>query len=107
MLEGKVLVTVGDSITYGADMDPAGIAPDGTLMTYGWQIAERNHMKFYNCGISGSTIQHIEGKANCFSTEVAYCSAVVEEAMATNCSVISSMCSILCKSVSIIRASPV
>ncbi len=69
MLEGKILVTVGDSITYGADMDPAGIAPDGTLMTYGWQIAERNHMKFYNCGISGSTIQHIEGKADCFSTE--------------------------------------
>ena len=42
ILEGKTLVTVGDSITYGADMDPAGIAPDGTLMTYGWQIAERN-----------------------------------------------------------------
>ena len=43
MLKGKILVTVGDSITYGADMDPAGIAPDGSLMTYGWQIAERNH----------------------------------------------------------------
>ena len=28
MLEGKILVTVGDSITYGADMDEAGFAPD-------------------------------------------------------------------------------
>jgi glycerol-3-phosphate dehydrogenase len=25
-------------------------------------------MKLYNCGISGSTIQHIEGRPNCFST---------------------------------------
>ena len=69
MLEGKILVTVGDSITYGADMDEAGFAPDGSRMTYGWQIAKRNNMKFYNCGISGSTIQHVAGRANCFSTE--------------------------------------
>ena len=68
-LEGKILVTVGDSITEGADMDPAGFAPDGTRMTYGWQIAQRNNMTFYNRGISGTTMQHIEGKANCFSTE--------------------------------------
>lgn len=69
ILEGKTLVTVGDSITYGSDMDPAGFAPDGARMTYGWQIAERNGMKFYNCGISGSTMQYVEGRPNCFSTE--------------------------------------
>ena len=56
VLYGKTLVTVGDSITYGADMDSAGIAPNGDLMTYGWQIANRNAMTFFNCGISGSTI---------------------------------------------------
>ena len=32
MLEGKILVTVGDSITYGADMDEVGVAPDGTRL---------------------------------------------------------------------------
>jgi lysophospholipase L1-like esterase len=48
---------VGDSITYGADMDSAGIDPStGQLMTYGWQIANRNGMTFYNKGVSGSTV---------------------------------------------------
>lgn len=56
VLWGKTLVTVGDSITYGADMDAPGIANDGTLKTYGWQIAYRNHMEFHNCGVSGSTV---------------------------------------------------
>ena len=57
VLFGKTLVTVGDSITYGADMDSAGIDPvTGELMTYGWQIANRNSMAFYNRGVSGSTV---------------------------------------------------
>lgn len=56
VLYGKTLVTVGDSITYGADMDTDGIAPNGDLMTYGWQIANRNSMTFYNHGVSGSTV---------------------------------------------------
>lgn len=55
-LYGKTLVTVGDSITYGADMDEAGIAENGELMTYGWQIANRHNMTFYNEGVSGSTV---------------------------------------------------
>lgn len=57
VLYGKTLVTVGDSITYGADMDSAGVDPaTGDLMTYGWQIANRNSMIFYNKGVSGSTL---------------------------------------------------
>lgn len=71
ILAGKVLVTVGDSITQGADMNLApetelGANPDyskdtdaGRYKTYGWQIAKRNNMKFYNCGISGTTMQGI------------------------------------------------
>lgn len=55
-LFGKTLVTVGDSITWGADMDAPGIAEDGTLMSYGWQIADRNGMIFHNKGVSGSTM---------------------------------------------------
>ena len=55
-LSGKTLVTVGDSITWGADMDEPGIAEDGTRMTYGWQIADRNGMVFHNKGVSGSTM---------------------------------------------------
>lgn len=76
LLYGKTLVCVGDSITYGADMDTEGIAQTSPidvyqcdssgvfyqivsnfLKTYGYQIAERNNMKFYNGGISGSTMQ--------------------------------------------------
>lgn len=71
ILAGKVLVTVGDSITQGADMNLApetelGANPDysndtdaGRYKTYGWQIAKRNNMKFYNCGISGTTMQGV------------------------------------------------
>ena len=68
VLYGKTLVTVGDSITYGADMDEEGIAEDKTLMTYGWQIANRNNMKFYNLGNSGSTMADVEGRRG-FSKE--------------------------------------
>ena len=69
VLAGKILVTVGDSITQGADMNLApetelGANPDyanntqeGKFKTYGWQIARRNNMTFYNCGISGTTMQ--------------------------------------------------
>ena len=69
ILYGKVLVTVGDSITQGADMQLApetelGANPnypansnEGRFKTYGWQIANRNNMTFYNKGISGSTMQ--------------------------------------------------
>lgn len=69
ILYGKILVTVGDSITQGADMN---LAPEtdlsanpnystnineGKFKTYGWQIANRNGMTFYNKGISGTTMQ--------------------------------------------------
>ena len=72
---GKTLVCCGDSITYGADMDSEGIAAESSiklyyrdgsgfkeviknaLKTYGYQIAERNNMVFYNDGISSSTMQ--------------------------------------------------
>ena len=67
ILEGKILVTVGDSITEGADLDkePEGLglidpntgAKRGNYKSYGWQIAQRNNMIFYNRGISGSTMQ--------------------------------------------------
>lgn len=65
ILAGKVIVTVGDSITYGADMqmeptlgpieNPTSI--EGKYKSYGWQIASRNNMTFYQRGISGSTMQ--------------------------------------------------
>ena len=65
ILEGKILVTICDSITYGADMhmEPTlgyieNPGPDeGKYKSYGWQIANRNNMKFYQKGISGSTMQ--------------------------------------------------
>ena len=64
ILAGKILVTIGDSITYGADMqlESNGLienpGPDeGKYKSYGWQIAQRNNMKFYQKGISGSTMQ--------------------------------------------------
>lgn len=65
ILAGKVIVTVGDSITYGADMqmEPT-LGPienpgsnEGKYKSYGWQIASRNNMIFYQKGISGSTMQ--------------------------------------------------
>lgn len=77
-LFGKVLVCCGDSITYGADIDAEGITDispitvyqsdasgnfaevtTGFRKTYGYQIAERNNMTFYNAGVSGSTMQGI------------------------------------------------
>lgn len=80
-LYGKVLVCCGDSITWGNDMPAAGITNNpevpvyhqdgsGTInqwtsnvrMTYGYQIAARNNMTFYNCGINGSTIQGMSNK---------------------------------------------
>ena len=69
ILANKILVTVGDSITAGADMNMApetelGTNPnyatntqEGKYKTYGWQIANRNGMTFYNKGISGTTMQ--------------------------------------------------
>ncbi len=93
ILYGKTLVCVGDSITEGADMEmgEGGFtnnpeietyswkrksSTDGTWekqtsnvrMTYGYQIADRNNMKFYNGGISGSTMQGLTEK-NGFSLE--------------------------------------
>ena len=77
-LYGKTLVCCGDSITYGADMDAEGITHTSTITmyersgvsfvektsnfyhTYGYQVAERNNMLFYNDGISGSTVEDIE-----------------------------------------------
>ena len=64
ILAGKVLVTIGDSITYGADMqmESNGVIEnpgpnEGKYKSYGWQIAQRNNMIFYQKGISGSTMQ--------------------------------------------------
>ena len=64
ILAGKILVTIGDSITYGADMDMEsnGLIEnpgpnEGKYKSYGWQIAQRNNMIFYQKGISGSTMQ--------------------------------------------------
>lgn len=81
ILAGKVLVCCGDSITEGVDMDAEGIVPTSTIdvyqsngagvfsqvitnfkKTYGYQIAERNGMTFYNAGVSGSTMQGLANK---------------------------------------------
>ena len=81
-LSRKILCCVGDSITEGADMDAAGQTnyPSieaykwntstkkwgrqeyGLLMTYGYQIAARHNMIFYNGGVSGSTMEAVSGK---------------------------------------------
>ena len=71
----KILCCCGDSITYGDDMDSAGFTdnPDvdvyqwsssqwnkltsNVRMTWGYQIASRNNMTFYNNGVNGSTMQ--------------------------------------------------
>ena len=80
LLSGKVLCCVGDSITYGTDMDSEGITNVSNITmyqcnnsgvfsevtsrfrkTWGYQIAERNNMIFYNGGVSGSTMQGENG----------------------------------------------
>lgn len=86
-LYGKVLCCVGDSITWGGDMDIEGITDESKITvyncdasgtftqtlsqfrkTYGWQIADRHNMTFYNGGVSGSTMQGIPGHKG-FSSE--------------------------------------
>ena len=81
VLNGKILCCCGDSITYGADMDATGIADSSNvpvyqsnetgdfsvvssnfLKTWGFQIANRNGMTFYNAGVSGSTMQGLADK---------------------------------------------
>lgn len=81
-LYGKILCCVGDSITYGADMDSDGITNtsritvyncndsgvfsqtlSGFRKTWGWQIADRHDMTFYNGGVSGSTMQNVTDHA--------------------------------------------
>jgi lysophospholipase L1-like esterase len=76
ILAGKILCCCGDSITYGADMDSLGIITptiesyqysaytktwtrwtDNEPAAYGYQIAARNGMIFYNGGVSGATVQ--------------------------------------------------
>lgn len=76
ILAGKILCCCGDSITYGADMDSPGIVTptiesyqysaytkQWTRWTasepaaYGYQIAARNGMIFYNGGVSGACVQ--------------------------------------------------
>ena len=76
ILYGKTLVTAGDSITFGTDIDQDGLGQnppiemylndtDGNFTrvtglyrkVYGYQIAERNNMIFYNAGVTGSTMQ--------------------------------------------------
>ena len=81
-LSGKILCCVGDSITEGTDMDEDGktnrpsifnyqwntdskswvLKESGVLKMYGYQIAERNRMVFYNGGVSGSTMQGLSDK---------------------------------------------
>ena len=87
ILYGKTLVCCGDSITWGADMEmgEGGFTDtpnidcywwtptspiDGSFvkkttnvrMPYGYQIASRNGMTFFDAGISGSTMQGLENK---------------------------------------------
>lgn len=81
ILHGKVLCCCGDSITYGADMDSSGIVATPSIESYQWsgytktwtrwtvdepaaygyQIAARNGMVFYNGGVSGATVQAKSG----------------------------------------------
>lgn len=80
-LYNKILVCAGDSITQGVDIDASGITDTSSIVmyqsngsgdftqvttqfrkTYGWQIASRNNMTFYNAGVSGSTMQGISNK---------------------------------------------
>lgn len=83
-LFGKILCTVGDSITEGTDieLDNNGFTTNPPIdtytwnsstqdfvkrntnirQTYGYQIAERNHMTFYNGGVGGSTMQGLVDK---------------------------------------------
>lgn len=78
-LYGKVYCAVGDSITYGEDMDAEGIVQTSDIEVHQWsgvnarwndvtsnfrksyayQIAERNNMILWNGGVSGSTMQGI------------------------------------------------
>lgn len=87
-LYGKVYCAVGDSITYGEDMDAEGIVQTSDIEVHQWsgvnarwndvtsnfrksyayQIAERNNMIFWNGGVSGSTMQGIEERRG-FSLE--------------------------------------
>lgn len=84
VLHGKILCAVGDSITYGADMDAEGITStshitmyqyndasgtwveveSGFRHTWNYDIAARNGMTLYNGGISGSTMQSNEDTAS-------------------------------------------
>ena len=80
ILYNKIFCAVGDSITYGDDIDPDGITQEGIEMyqysdaqetwnrvtanfrhTWNYDIAERNGMILYNGGINGSTIQDNSG----------------------------------------------
>ena len=81
ILFGKKICCCGDSITYGADIDSEGIAQESSIdvyqsdangnftkvstnfrKTYGYQIAARHNMTFYNAGVSGSTMQGLSDK---------------------------------------------
>lgn len=86
-MTGKTLVCCGDSITWGADMENdeggftdipnidcywwVGTSSTGgsfvkqsvnVRMSYGYQIASRNGMTYYNAGVSGSTMQGLPDK---------------------------------------------
>lgn len=75
VLYRKILCCAGDSITYGDSMPADGIAATSDITmyqsdssgnfsqqtqnfrkTWGFQIAERNKMTFYNAGVNGSTL---------------------------------------------------
>ena len=66
VLWGKKLATVGTSITFGIALSLDETY--GIRMTYGGITAIKNNMSFVNYGISGSTLQNVEGK-NPFSVD--------------------------------------
>jgi hypothetical protein len=82
ILYGKILCCCGDSITYGADLTgDALVTPDiesyqysaytkqwtrwtaSEPASYGYQIASRNNMIFYNGGVSGACVQGSGGSS--------------------------------------------
>lgn len=60
--KGSKLVAIGDSITYGFIPRNAPGYP-GQLNSYAALTAEYYNMDFVNCGISGSTVAHVEGRS--------------------------------------------
>lgn len=60
-LYGKTYATAGDSITFGAMINPDPSAGN-IRMTYGAKVAFKHNMRFLNYGVSGSTLSNVAGK---------------------------------------------